>query len=265
LVILKSPSSISPTARTCSSSKRKNNKAEVVNIPELLRKISEVTMSQTPSLSERTRSSLHHPRFAAFYEWMTQLGSSRRFSDPLRRELVGQATGVVLDIGAGNGLNFPFYEPSRCERVEAIEPDPAMMRYARQRVNMARVPVTLTEASIEALPFEDHTFDSVVVTLVFCSVEAPLQGFHEIQRVLKPGGTLFLLEHVRANGALASGIQDALVPVTTRLFGNCHWNRNTAQLVEQAGFRITQQHQLMGGLQPIIALQAVVAAETATV
>ncbi len=184
-------------------------------------------MSQTPPLNERTHPSLHHPRFAAFYEWTTQLGSCRRFSDPLRQELVGQATGIVLEIGAGNGLNFPFYAPSHCERVEAVEPDPAMVRYARQRLNLAQVPVTLTEASIEALPFADHVFDSVVATLVFCSVADPLQGFHEIQRVLKPGGTLFLLEHVRAKGAIAAGIQDALVPVTTRLFGNCHWNRTT--------------------------------------
>jgi ubiquinone/menaquinone biosynthesis C-methylase UbiE len=222
-------------------------------------------VSQTPSLNERTRSPLHHPRFAAFYEWMTQLGSSRRFSDPLRQELVGQATGIVLEVGAGNGLNFPFYAPAHCERVEAIEPNPAMLHYARQRLSLAQVPVTLTEASIEALPFADHVFDSVVVTLVLCSVADPLHGLHEIQRVLKPDGTLFLVEHVRATGAIAAGIQDALVPVTTRLFGNCHWNRNTSQLIEQAGFRITQKRQLAGGLQPVLALQAVVAAEPQTV
>ncbi len=118
-------------------------------------------------------SSLHHPRFAAFYEWMTQLGSSRRFSDPLRQELVSQAPGVVLEIGVGNGLNFPFYTPSHCERVEAVEPDPAMMRYARERLKLAQVPITLTEASVEALPFADNIFDSVVATLVFCSVANP--------------------------------------------------------------------------------------------
>src|SRR5271165_5158150 len=125
-------------------------------------------MSQTPSVGRRERSSLHHPRFAAFYEWLTQLRVSRRLSDPLRQELVSQAAGVVLEIGVGNGLNFPFYVPERCERVEAVEPDPAMLRYARQRLNLARVPVTLTEASVEALPFAEHVFDSVVVTLVFC-------------------------------------------------------------------------------------------------
>jgi ubiquinone/menaquinone biosynthesis C-methylase UbiE len=77
-------------------------------------------------------------------------------------------------------LNFPFYAPERCERVEAVEPDPAMQRYARQRLELARVPITLTSASIEALPFADQVFDSVVVTLVFCSVADPLLGFREI-------------------------------------------------------------------------------------
>ena len=212
-------------------------------------------MSQaTPS---HTDSSLHHPRFAAFYEWTTQLGSSRRMSDPIRQELVSKATGVVLEIGAGTGLNFPFYTPERCERVEAIEPDPAMIRYANQRLKAARVPITLTPASIEALPFADQTFDSVVATLVFCSVADPLQGFREIQRVLKPGGVLLLLEHVRSEGNISASIQDALVPLTTRLAGNCHWNRDTAQTVKDAGFQITELRQVMkGALQPVIAVQA---------
>src|SRR5205807_1577374 len=124
----------------------------------------------------------------------TGLGPCRRLSEPLRQELVGQASGVVLEIGAGNGLNFPFYVPERCVHVEAVEPDPTMLDYARGRLKLARVPITLTSASIEALPFSTQTFDSVVVTLVFCSVADPLQGFREIQRVLKPGGILFLLE-----------------------------------------------------------------------
>jgi ubiquinone/menaquinone biosynthesis C-methylase UbiE len=183
----------------------------------------------------------------------------RRMSEPLRRDLVGQASGVVLEIGAGNGLNFPYYAPERCERVEAIEPDPAMRRYARQRLLQARVPITLTEASIETHPFGEQTFESAVVTLVFCSVADPLQGFHEIRRVLKPGGTLFLVEHVRAKGAITARVQDALVPVTTRLFGNCHWNRDTEWLLKEAGFHITQLQQVSGGLQPIIVVQAVVA------
>lgn len=179
-------------------------------------------------------------------------------SDPVRRELVSRAAGVVLEIGAGTGLNFPFYQLERCERVEAVEPDPTMQRYARSRLETAHLPITLTTASVEALPFAAQTFDSVVVTLVFCSVANPLQGLREIQRLLKPGGTLLLLEHVRAEGPVAARLQDMLVPVTTRLFGNCHWNRDTAQLLKDAGFQITRQRQVVKGLlQPVIAVEAV--------
>jgi ubiquinone/menaquinone biosynthesis C-methylase UbiE len=210
---------------------------------------------------EASGASLHHPRFAAFYEWLTGLGLSRRVSDPLRQELVSHASGLVLEVGAGNGLNFPFYVPERCERVEAVEPDPAMVRYARERLKLAHVPITFTSARAEALPFTDQTFDSAVATLVFCSVENPLQGFREIRRVLKPGGILLLLEHVRAQGTIAAHIQDALVPVTTRWLGNCHWNRATAQLLQEAGFQIIRNRQLAGGLQPVIVVQAVVAAQ----
>src|SRR5947209_6249220 len=199
---------------------------------------------------------IFHPRFAAFYEWYAHLGSERRLTDPLREETAGQASGVVLEVGAGTGLNFPLYHPERVERVEAIEPDSAMLAYARERISQAPVPISLTQASVEALPFGDATFDSVVVTLVFCSVEDPAQGLQEIKRVLKPQGTLFLFEHVRSASAWVGRLQDALVPLTTRLFGNCHWNRDTAQTVQEAGFAITHVRRVKGGLDPHIILQA---------
>ena len=104
--------------------------------------------------------------------------------------------------------------------------------------------------------FPRAQFDSAVATLVFCSVPEPMQGLREIWRVLKPGGTLMLLEHVRAHGKLAAWIQDALVPVTTRCMGNCHWNRATERMVLEIGFQITQVRQLSGGLQPMLLIQA---------
>src|SRR5947209_19730284 len=199
---------------------------------------------------------IFHPRFAAFYEWYAHLGSERRLTDPLREETAGQASGTVLEVGAGTGLNFPWYHPERVERVEAIEPDSAMLAYARERVRQAAVPISLTQASVESLPFADAAFDSVVVSLVFCSVEDPAQGMQEIKRVLKPQGTLFLFEHVRSQSGWIARLQDALVPVTTRLFGNCHWNRDTARAVQEAGFQITHLRRLAGGLDPHIVLQA---------
>lgn len=213
-------------------------------------------MSRVAPGREQAVPSIHYPRFAAFWEWFARLGPVRRMTDPLRRETAGQASGLVLEVGAGTGLNFPVYEPGRVERVEAVEPDAAMLHYAQRRLATARVPITLTQAQVEALPFADKTFDSAVATMVFCSVADPERGFREIKRVLKPGGTLLLLEHVRAHGALAAGIQDALVPLTTRLAGNCHWNRDTARVVRDAGFQMVRLNQQGGGLQPVIVVQA---------
>ena len=210
----------------------------------------------TTATQQEQPSQIFHPRFAAFYEWYARLGTERRLTDPLREETAGQAYGVVLEVGAGTGLNFPWYHPERVERVEAIEPDRAMLAYARERVGQAAVPISLTQASVSALPFADASFDSVVVTLVFCSVEDPAQGMQEIKRVLKPQGTLFVFEHVRSQSALVARLQDALVPVTTRLFGNCHWNRDTTRTLQEAGFEITHVRRLKGGLDPHIVLQA---------
>lgn len=216
-----------------------------------------MTHQHKPTTTEReTPSQIFHPRFAAFYEWYTHLASERRLTDPLRQETAGQAHGVVLEVGAGTGLNFPWYRPEQVERVEAIEPDSAMLAYARESMRQATVPISLTQASVEALPFADASFDSVVVALVFCSVEDPAQGMREIRRVLKPQGTLFLFEHVRSQSAWVARLQAALVPLTTRLFGNCHWNRDTAQTVQEVGFQITYVRRLKGGLDPHIVLQA---------
>jgi ubiquinone/menaquinone biosynthesis C-methylase UbiE len=198
-----------------------------------------------------------HPRFSASYERASQSKQERRLFEPLRQELLEQAQGVVLEVGAGTGLNFALYQPAQVARVEAVEPDATMLAYARTRLGQAQVPLTLTQARAEALPFADDSFDCAVATLVFCSVADPLRGLREVRRVLKPGGTLLLLEHVRARGRLAACLQDLLVPLTTRLAGNCHWNRKTGEAVLAAGFEIRQQRSFTLWLLPMLLLQAV--------
>jgi glutaredoxin-like protein len=216
---------------------------------------------RSPLASHEVSSSLgvkeiSYPRFAAFYNRMMGQPLVQRMFDPLRRETVGQAQGLVLEVGAGGGQNFPFYDPSRVVRVEAIEPDEAMLVEARRSLADAPVPIHLSRAPVEALPFPDAQFDSAVATLVFCSVRDPERGLREIWRVLKPGGSLLLLEHVRAQGKIAAGIQDALVPLTIRCMGNCHWNRATQQTVLGTGFEMTQAQKQSGGLQPVLLLHA---------
>ncbi|MBV9689630.1 MAG: class I SAM-dependent methyltransferase [Ktedonobacteraceae bacterium] len=213
-------------------------------------------MNVAPPSREKFPSQTDHPTFAAFYNWLASRTPSFRLVEPLRRETAGQAYALVLEVGVGTGLNFPFYVAGQVERVEAVDPDAAMLVYADRNQTKASVPITLTQASAEALPFADQTFDSAVVTLVFCSVTDPMRGLQEVQRVLKPGGTLLLFEHVRAQGAMAARLQDALVPLTTRVCGNCHWNRDTLQTVKAAGFHITRLRELPGVMHPVIVVQA---------
>ena len=177
--------------------------------------------------------------------------------NPLRQEVTSQAHGLVLEIGAGNGLNFAFYDPATVERVEAVEPDSAMLGYARERAAKARVPVNLTQAPVENLPFADESFDSAVITLVFCSVSDPLRGLSEVRRVLKPGGALLMVEHVRAHGAIAAAMQNIITPINRIVAGNCHWNRDTEKTVSEAGFQIEQRRDIVGFLLPFVVLRAI--------
>ncbi len=198
-----------------------------------------------------------HRFFANYYERASRNGGEEQFMKPLREEVTGLAHGCVLEIGAGNGLNFAFYLPTHVEKVDAIEPDSIMLGYARARAKTAQVPINLVQAAVEHMPFADESFDSVVVTLVFCSVSDPLQGLSEVRRVLKPGGTLLMVEHVRARGVIAASIQNLITPITRMVAGNCHWNRDTEKTVLDAGFKIAQRRDIAWFVMPFVVLHAI--------
>jgi SAM-dependent methyltransferase len=149
-----------------------------------------------------------------------------------RRWLVDGAEGSVLDIGCGTGRNLPLYRPG--VRVVGLEPLAEALARARRRAPG----VPLVQGDAHALPFRAGAFDTVVSGLVFCSVLDVPRGLAEVKRVLRPGGALRMLEHVRATGGFKARMQDRWQPLWTRLTGGCHWNRDTESAVERAGFRI---------------------------
>jgi len=164
-----------------------------------------------------------------------------------RDRLVGDLEGDVREVGAGTGLNIPRYR--RAARVVAVEPDARYRRLLHERAAAAGAPVEVVTASAESLPFADASFDRAVTSLALCSVSNLDASLAEIRRVLRPGGTLVFLEHVRGEGRLARW-QDRLTPLQRRVADGCHFNRETDAAVERAGFRIDEleRFELPGGL-----------------
>ena len=151
---------------------------------------------------------------------------------PFRRWLAAGARGRTLDVGCGTGRGLRFYGPGA--RVIGLDPARASLARARRRIPGSR----LVQASAEALPFRDGVFDTVVSSLVFCSVPDPARGFVEVKRVLRPDGQLRMLEHVRSRRRWKAAFQDRVQPIWTRLSGGCRPNRETERLVNAAGFAI---------------------------
>lgn len=160
--------------------------------------------------------------------------------DRARREVTFGVAGRVLEVGAGTGLNLPLYERP---------PDVVSDRVLDGLLAGGRVPrgVELIEADVEALPFDDASFDTVIGTLVFCSVQRPARGLAELFRVLRPGGELRLVEHVRAPG-WRGRVLDALDVPWHALEGSCHLNRDTTAAVVGAGFVVERRNIRWGGV-----------------
>lgn len=159
-----------------------------------------------------------------------------------RRKLVAGARGPTLEIGCGTGRNLPLY-PSGAT-VIGLEPDWQSIVRARHRA--PNVPLVVARA--EALPFRAGTFDTVVSSLVFCSVSEPSRGLAEIRRVLRADGELRMLEHVRHHRPFWARLQDHVQPLWTRCTGGCHPNRDTEAAVLQAGFQIQQTDRAARGV-----------------
>ncbi|MEZ4860875.1 MAG: class I SAM-dependent methyltransferase [Caldilineaceae bacterium] len=159
-----------------------------------------------------------------------------------RKNLVGNLTGAVLEIGVGRGENLPYYAPS--VQVWAIEPDPTRAAQAQQVAATCRPAITVDVTGAESLPYADHTFDHVVSSLVFCSVANPRVALAEIRRVLKPQGTLHMVEHIRPETQWLATLFRLLTPRWRQIAHNCHLDRPTLQLLQGAGATVTVRRRI---------------------
>ena len=178
-----------------------------------------------------------HPIFAAFYDVFAE-SLDRKGLAQYRRKIAGGASGRVLEIGAGTGRNLAYY--NQVTSVLAIEPDPYMRRRADRRVRACVVPASLVDGTAERLPVEDRSIDTVVSTLVFCTIPDPGAALRELRRVLVLGGSLRFLEHVRAESPGLARLQDWMAPLHRRLAAGCHPNRDVLALLQAEGFRLEE-------------------------
>ena len=196
-----------------------------------------MSCSGTKAGANRRRRS--HPFFARFYRLLSKAMESGPVGR-LRHDLLSEAYGRVLEIGAGTGANQPHYPPTS-RLVVLSEPDAHMRGYLLKALARSKTPRetspkhVVVAATAEALPFADSCFDTVVATLTFCSLDDPQMAAAEIHRVLRPGGKLLTFEHVRSARLGVATAQRLLTPLWKRLAGNCHLDRATEQILKEAG------------------------------
>lgn len=187
-------------------------------------------------------SAVNHPIFAQIYVWL-----SHRMEPELaahRRSLLAGLNGQVLELGAGNGLNFSHY-PVQVTRVLAVEPEPRLRALAISMAAKAPVPVEVIDGVADRLPVDESSVDAAVTSLVLCSVPDQASALAEIRRVLRPGGQLRFLEHVRAHSTALGCVQRLLdATIWPGMAGGCHTHRDTAAAIREAGFTIERLNPL---------------------
>jgi len=157
-----------------------------------------------------------------------------------RQQAVPAASGTVLEIGMGTGLNLPYYDERRVDKVIGLDPSVASFRKALERSASRPFPVEYLGLSGEDIPLPEDSMDSIVLTYTLCSIAEPAKALSEMRRVLKPGGKLIFCEHGKSSGERVYRWQQRVTPVWKRLVGGCHLDRDIPGLIGNAGFRVLE-------------------------
>lgn len=201
-------------------------------------------------MSTATPSSIRHPIAARLYVRQSAAAEQRGMADQ-RQELLAGLSGRVLEVGAGNGMNFAHY-PAEVTQVLAIEPEPLLRAHAESVAAGAPVAVSVVDGVAEALPVADASVDAVVVSLVLCSVADPQRAIAEAFRVVRPGGELRFNEHVVSERPGRARLQRALdATIWPTLSGGCHLARDTGAALRAGGFVVEQERRFCFDLGPL--------------
>jgi ubiquinone/menaquinone biosynthesis C-methylase UbiE len=155
-----------------------------------------------------------------------------------RQKVVPLASGRVLEIGIGSGLNIPFYDAGKVEHLWGLDPSAEMWAIAKKNAEAHHLDAEFIQSGAESIPMESHVADTVVMTYTLCTIPEAGPALTEIRRVLKPGGRLLFCEHGRADDESVRRWQDRVNPVWRRLAGGCNLNRPVSELLKDAGFDV---------------------------
>lgn len=169
-----------------------------------------------------------------------------------RQKVVPNAAGRILEIGIGSGLNLPFYDAGKVDKLWGLEPSDEMTAHARKRVREVPFEVEFIGLPGEEIPLEDHCVDNVVVTYTLCTIPDALAALGQMRRVLRPGGRLLFCEHGEAPDESVRRWQERLNPAWQKIAGGCNLNRRIPELIESGGFRIRDiETMYIPGLRPL--------------
>jgi SAM-dependent methyltransferase len=181
---------------------------------------------------------VHHPLFARYYARISVTAETRMGMGGVRERLLAGLSGRVIEVGAGNGLNFAHY-PGAVSEVVAIEPERRLRKLAVDAALRSEVPVDVVPGAAEALPVKSEAFDAAVISLVLCSVRDVRRALGEVRRVLRPGGEVRFFEHGRGGGRVMAFTQRALDrTLWPPLNGGCHLARDPIAALRDAGFEL---------------------------